>query len=75
MTPREEAKNLLILFEERIEQNCNQSSGEAHYAAAKQCALIATDKTISTLKELPVTVGIKFQVQFQQRVKQEIEKL
>lgn len=47
MTPRQKAQELVFDMEQRIEQNCNQSSREAHYSAAKQCAMIAVSQIIN----------------------------
>jgi hypothetical protein len=69
MNPHEKAVDLIIFFDERIEQNCNQSSRDAHYNAAKQCAKIAADLIFKELEASGIT-SIRWR-----EVKQEIDKL
>lgn len=75
MTTKEKASKLVQDLEYKIEQCCNQSSREAHYLAAKQCALIAVDEIIEDENEHYYYLGDGNSLKYWQEVKAEIEKL
>jgi hypothetical protein len=74
MTPKEKAQELVNkMF------NCDKSTPEESmamlYPHAKQCALIAVDEIINTLKTMHKYMVFPKQVIYWQEVKTEIEKL
>jgi hypothetical protein len=81
MTAKEKASELVALFEARIEQRCNQSSRDAHFEAAKQCASIAVEEAMrinklwaDKIQAMQPTV-MKWEDVFWQQVKNEIENI
>jgi hypothetical protein len=65
MTPKEKAFELVEKF--------IKTNGNSFFA--KDCAIIAVDEIIDTLKQIPESLVIPHHIKFWQEVKQELENL
>jgi len=68
MTPKEKAKELCLKFEKKLFINLYDEDTDYIHNDSKECALIAVDEILETLK-------IDVRIIYWEKVKQEIEKL